>query len=118
MCGPPQRLDNQLFLFMLMIGVATSTLSTFYAYWKPHSYIDYYQLRTERDTRNNSLGDFQNLLTWWDSLSIIDKRTRKAKEKALSSVENGVLLLHERMAGAAAVGPDVEEEEHGDDDDK
>ena len=47
------------------------------------SYIDYYQLRNERDTRNHSLSEFQNLMTWWESLSIIDKRTKTAKAKAV-----------------------------------
>ena len=75
------------------ITVAMSTAVT--------SYIEYFQLRVERDTRNNSLSEFQNMLTWWDSLSIIDKRTKSAKEKALGTIENGSLMLVERRAGAA-----------------
>ena len=75
------------------ISVAMSTAVT--------SYIEYFQLRIERDTRNNSLSDFQNLMTWWESLSIIDKRTKQSKEKALLCIEGGVLILVERRAGAA-----------------
>ncbi|GMH70018.1 hypothetical protein TrST_g14150 [Triparma strigata] len=79
------------------------------------SYIEYFQLRVERDTRNNSLAEFQNLVTWWESLSIIDKRTKQSKEKALSTIENGVLILVERRAGAAFSGGGDEEEEGGGD---
>ena len=64
------------------------------------SYIDFYQLRTERDTRNHSLSEFQNLLTWWESLSIIDKRTRTAKQKAVGTIENCVLNLCISRAGS------------------
>lgn len=63
--------------------------------------VEYFQVKTERDTRNANLGEFQNLMTWWESLSIIDKRTRKAKNKALQTIEGGELLLAERRAGAA-----------------
>jgi len=71
--------------------------------------VEYFQLKTERDTRNATLGDFQNLMTWWESLSIIDKRTNKAKLRALNTVEKGILLLVERRAGAA-FGTDQTEE--------
>ncbi len=63
--------------------------------------IEFYQFKVERDTRNASLAEFQNLLTWWESLSIIDKRTRQSKEKAVSTIENGALLLVERRSGGA-----------------
>ncbi|GMH71919.1 hypothetical protein TL16_g05779 [Triparma laevis f. inornata] len=77
------------------------------------SYLEYFQLRVERDTRNNSLAEFQNLVTWWESLSIIDKRTKQSKEKAVSTIENGVLLLVERRAGAAFGGGGGEDEGDG-----
>ena len=74
------------------------------------SYIEYFQLRIERDTRNNSLAEFQNLMTWWESLSIIDKRTKQSKEKAVSTIEEGILILVERRAGAAFAGGGGDEE--------
>ena len=89
------------------ITVALSTAVT--------SYIEYFQLRIERDTRNNSLSEFQNLMTWWESLSIIDKRTKQSKEKALAIIEGGVLILVERRAGAAfSTSGDADDEEDAD----
>jgi hypothetical protein len=89
------------------ITVALSTAVT--------SYIEYFQLRIERDTRKNSLSEFQNLMTWWESLSIIDKRTKQSKEKALAIIEGGVLILVERRAGAAfSTSGDADDEEDAD----
>jgi hypothetical protein len=86
------------------ITVALGTATT--------SIVDYFQLKIDRDTRNNNLAEYQNLMTWWDSLSIIDKRTKAAKEKAVGTIEKGILLLHERIAGAAMdAGAAAEEEE-------
>ena len=90
------------------ITVAMSTAVT--------SYIEYFALKTERDTRNNSLSDFQNLMTWWESLSIIDKRTKQSKEKAVGTIEGGILLLVERRAGAA-FSSNSDENEGGEGDD-
>lgn len=86
------------------ITVALSTAVT--------SFIEYFQLRVERDTRNHSLNEFQNLITWWSSLSIIDKRTKQSKEKAVSTIESGILTLVERRAGAAFGGDESSEEQH------
>jgi hypothetical protein len=35
--------------------------------------------------------DLQNLRTWWDSLSVIDRRTRMAKNHAVMVLEQAVL---------------------------
>jgi len=83
------------------ITVAMSTAVT--------SYIEFFQLRIERDTRNSSLTEFQNLQTWWESLSIIDKRTKQSKEKALGTIEGGIMTLCERRSGAAFSADDTEE---------
>ena len=64
----------------------------------------------------NSLSDFQNLMTWWESLSIIDKRTKQSKEKAVGTIEGGILLLVERRAGAA-FSSNSDENEGGEGDD-
>ena len=41
----------------------------------------------------------QNLLTWWDSLSYVDRRTRSAKQRVVSVLENAVLGVSSARTG-------------------
>lgn len=40
---------------------------------------------------NHGIGELQNLLTWWDSLSVIDRRTRAAKHRIVCTAEQAML---------------------------
>jgi len=55
--------------------------------------IQYTAYAPQLGSLNNGVRDLQNLVTWWDSLSVIDRRTRNAKLLAVSTVEQ-VMLNH------------------------
>ena len=90
-------------------------------------------LKDKRDGMNKNLSACQNLLTWWDGLTIVEKRTLTSKTFAVELIENGMIDLHVKITGrqadsvegadakgedtrgatAAAVDDDEEEEEEG-----
>ena len=63
---------------------------------------EYLGLTQERASINNGLSDLQNLRTWWEALSVVDRRTRKSKELAVCTVEKAI--IQRAAARAAAVG--------------
>ena len=42
---------------------------------------------------NIALRDVHNLLTWWSSLSMVDRRTRAIKHRIVSTVEGAALSI-------------------------
>jgi hypothetical protein len=51
---------------------------------------------------NNGVKEMQNLLTWWESLSVIDRRTREAKTLAVGTVEQAMLKVWLARTGEVA----------------
>jgi hypothetical protein len=71
-------------------------------------------MRTLRDGMNKNLSDTQNLLTWWDGLTIVEKRTMLSKSKAVELIENGLIALQVKVTGKSTVtvqGPGVDGED-------
>jgi len=50
---------------------------------------------------NAAVRDIQNMMVWWDSLTVIDRRTRATKTRALMIVE--AAALNEALAGTGEV---------------
>lgn len=57
------------------------------------SIIEYHQLQRLVPATNAALRDVHNMLTWWAALSMVDRRTRLAKQHAVSVLENAGLSL-------------------------
>lgn len=56
-----------------------------------HSIIEYFSLSEQVSVNNSALRDVQNLLTWWDSLSMLDRRSRHARARAAAVLEGAIL---------------------------
>jgi hypothetical protein len=56
-------------------------------------------LRARRDQLNVNISILHNLLTWWDSLTIVERRTLAAREKIVLTTEDCVLSLAEEQTG-------------------
>lgn len=57
------------------------------------SVVEYHQLPRLVPATNAALRDVHNLLTWWASLSMVDRRTRAAKHHAVSTLERAAFSL-------------------------
>merc|ERR1712232_1183071 len=55
--------------------------------------IEYAAYNMRLTALNSGVKDMQNLLTWWESLSVIDRRTREAKTQAVVTVEQAMLKV-------------------------
>lgn len=61
--------------------------------------IDYKNYAVQLRGLNSGVKELQNLLTWWESLSVIDRRTRQAKTQAVVTVEQAVLKAFTARTG-------------------
>jgi hypothetical protein len=74
---------------------------------------DYFYVPAQLAETNRSIQEVHNLLTWFDSLSLVQRKTRSVKLKCAQLVEGTFLAL---CAARTAVSPalpgqEVEEEE-------
>ena len=56
------------------------------------SLIEYYALVTQVSACNTALRDVKKLMTWWESLSMIDRRARHSRAHAVQTCENAILM--------------------------
>lgn len=42
---------------------------------------DYFYIPSQLGVSNTAIKDIHNLLNWWDSLSLVQRKTRKVKER-------------------------------------
>ena len=63
--------------------------------------IDYFGFSDEMKTMNQALRGLQNLRVWWESLSLVNRRTRESREKAVGSVEGAYMSWATTRAGTA-----------------
>merc|ERR1711904_7509 len=56
-----------------------------------NNFTQYLALDARLAAVNRAVRDLQNLFTWWDALSIVDRRTRRAKDHAVRTCEGAVL---------------------------
>jgi hypothetical protein len=64
--------------------------------------IEYCAFQMRLTALNSGVKEMQNLLTWWESLSVIDRRTREAKTMAVSTVEQAMLKVWLARTGELA----------------
>eukprot|EP00929_Paragymnodinium_shiwhaense_P115626 TRINITY_DN8460_c0_g1_i1.p1 TRINITY_DN8460_c0_g1~~TRINITY_DN8460_c0_g1_i1.p1 ORF type:complete len:992 (+),score=125.80 TRINITY_DN8460_c0_g1_i1:102-3077(+) len=57
------------------------------------SLVQYQAYHARLSALNNGVRDIQNLMTWWHSLSVIDRRTRKTKTEAVLVTEQAILQV-------------------------
>eukprot|EP00929_Paragymnodinium_shiwhaense_P115629 TRINITY_DN8460_c0_g2_i4.p1 TRINITY_DN8460_c0_g2~~TRINITY_DN8460_c0_g2_i4.p1 ORF type:complete len:726 (+),score=122.27 TRINITY_DN8460_c0_g2_i4:95-2272(+) len=57
------------------------------------SLVQYQAYHARLSALNNGVKDIQNLMTWWHSLSVIDRRTRKTKTEAVLVTEQAILQV-------------------------
>jgi hypothetical protein len=64
--------------------------------------IEYAAYGVQLAALNTGTKDLQNLLTWWESLSVIDRRTRQAKTRAVATLEQAMLKAFTARTGEVA----------------
>jgi ABC-type multidrug transport system fused ATPase/permease subunit len=97
-----QALEVLVFLFqalgagLAVITIGTTSLASFVAVSVAvasifASMLEYHNLQARVQATNNSLRDVHNLITWWGSLSIVDRRTRHSKHHVVSVMERAII---------------------------
>ena len=78
------------------------------------SVIQYQAYHLRLSALNAGVRDIQNLMTWWHSMSIIDRRTRMAKVEAVIVTEQAVLNeACARTGEVASVFSNMEKDNEG-----
>ena len=77
---------------------------------------DYFYLASQLAATNRALEELHNLLTWWDSLSLVQRKSRAVKAKCVTIVEGAMLSLVQAKTSVSSAlpgekGDDGEEEE-------
>ena len=67
------------------------------------SYISHSGLRQQRDILNKNIKEIQNMLTWWDSLTIVERRQLQNREKAVMTTEECFIAYAEKVSGCQRV---------------
>uniref|UniRef100_A0A7S2N1C4 Uncharacterized protein n=1 Tax=Haptolina brevifila TaxID=156173 RepID=A0A7S2N1C4_9EUKA len=76
---------------------------------------DYFFIPRQLEEANRAFNDVHGLITWWDSLSLVQKKTPSVKRRCANTCETAVLGLCSARTGIAASLPN-QKEEGGDDD--
>ena len=63
---------------------------------------EYFGFARERSAVNQGLKDVENMFSWWESLSVVDRRTNKSKEIAVGMTEGSVMGWAEARTSSAA----------------
>lgn len=79
-----------------------------------HSIIEYYDLPQQVTVNNNSLRDVHNLMTWWNSLSMIDRRSRHAKAHAAGVLEGAILASVSASASSSVSNKNADNKQPSD----
>lgn len=73
---------------------------------------DYFYVPAQLGATNRALGQCHNLITWWDSLSLVQRKTRAVKLQCATTVEGSLLeMCNARTAVSAALPSEAAEEE-------
>merc|ERR1711988_187836 len=73
---------------------------------------DYFYIPSQLAATNKALQECHNLLSWWDSLSLVQRKTRSAKKTACLTMEGAILALcSARTATDAKIPGEAVEEE-------
>ena len=77
--------------------------------------IDYFYIPSQLSATNSALEKAHNLLSWWDSLSLVQRKTPKVKLTVSETVENAVLAL---IAAQTGVSPALPNEQAGEEEEE
>ena len=77
--------------------------------------IDYFYIPSQLAATNKALEDAHNLISWWDSLSLVQRKTRSCKRKCADAIENAVLNICNARTAVSSQLPSEQgaEEEEG-----
>jgi hypothetical protein len=64
--------------------------------------VEFTQLRNQVVSINLTLGDLQNTIVWWDSLSVLGRRTDGTKSQMVSTTERALLQVVDAYTTAAS----------------
>jgi len=78
---------------------------------------EYFGFARERSAVNSGLKEVENLFAWWGSLSVVDRRTVRSKEIAVSMTEDSVIAWANARTSSAAnnQGKNAKADELGED---
>ena len=66
--------------------------------------MDYFYVSAQLSACNSAMQEMHNMINWWDSLSLIQKKTRATKLKICTTVETQVLsIISARTAESPAL---------------
>ncbi|GMI00909.1 hypothetical protein TrVE_jg7298 [Triparma verrucosa] len=80
---------------------------------------EYFGWARERSAVNAGLKDVENMLSWWESLSVVDRRTTASKQIAVGMTEGSFMVWAGARTSSAAnmqgssVGDNIDEAEEG-----
>ena len=83
------------------------------------NFSEYFGFARERSSVNAGLKSVENMLSWWESLSVVDRRTTMSKQIAVGMTEGSFMIWAEARTSSAAnmqgtsVGDDIEGFEEG-----
>ena len=63
---------------------------------------DYFYLTSQVSAANGAMQDVHALLSWWDSLSLVQRKTRQARARAVETAENAILSAVGAMTAQSA----------------
>jgi hypothetical protein len=74
---------------------------------------DYFYVPPQITTTNKAMQDCHNLINWWDSLSLVQRKARKTKKKLADALEQSILdvVQSRTMVSSALPGAEEEDEE-------
>jgi hypothetical protein len=75
------------------------------------SLMDYFFLSPQVTAVNDALQQVHNLLSWWDSLSLIQRKSRSVKSRAAQVVETAVLTVVAARTGLSITQTSEEQQD-------
>ena len=81
------------------------------------AFVDYFYVQSQLAATNRALQECHNMLIWWDSLSLVQRKKRSTKLQCTSTVEGAILdLCASRTSMSAALPSEQKTEDDGDED--
>lgn len=72
--------------------------------------MDYFYIPSQLAATNRALEETHNLLSWWDSLSLVQRKSRPSKLRCVMTCEGAVLALCQARTGASSALPGQQEQ--------
>jgi len=79
---------------------------------------DYFYVPAQLAATNRAVQDLHNLIVWWDSLSLVQRKTPAVKLRCANTVENAVLALCAAQTAVSPALPNQEAEADDEEEDK